>query len=309
MSTVLITGISGGLAQVTARQLLSQGHRVVGVDYRSISPARKKLPAGVELFQAAYNKTAIEDVFRRVRPEAVLHLGRVGNLAEDVEKRFELNVIGSQKLMNLCLTHGVKCLVVLSTFHIYGASPRNHTPISEEDPLRAGTEFPQLADAIQLDNMAFAWVYRHPEVRTVVLRPVHIVGPQLNNTMSRVLRLPAAPYIIGFNPMVQFIHQDDAAEAIIAAMKGNTAGMFNVAGAAVLPWKSALRLAGARPVPWAATLSRMAMRVLSNFPGYLVNFLKYPCVIGDAAFRREFNWEPKRNIAETLHSGREHHSG
>jgi len=121
VAAILITGFAGGLAQRTARLLLEKGREVVGVDYRPAPP----LP-GVTLYRASYNKTAIEDVFRRHSVESVLHLGRVGNLSEAMEKRFELNVVGTQKIMNLCLAHGVKSLVVLSTFHIYGAHPKNH---------------------------------------------------------------------------------------------------------------------------------------------------------------------------------------
>lgn len=65
------------------------------MDYRA-TPA----PAGVTVYQASYNKTAIEDVFRRHTFESVLHLGRVGNLSEEMEKRFDLNVIGTQKIMS-----------------------------------------------------------------------------------------------------------------------------------------------------------------------------------------------------------------
>src|SRR5439155_1906761 len=136
------------------------GEEVVGVDYRRV-PALD----GIATYRASYNKTAIEDVFRRHQPRSVLHLGRIGNLAEDAELRFEMNVVGTQKIMQLCLQYKAASLVVLSTFHIYGAHPRNHIPISEEDPLRSGPEFPEIADAIQLDNMATTWVHQHREVR------------------------------------------------------------------------------------------------------------------------------------------------
>src|SRR5262249_51912727 len=154
----------GGLAQRVAAMMMEAGDEVAGVDYR---PVHGDSVGAYPVFRASYNKTAIEDVFRKVAPKRVLHLGRVGNLSEPIEKRFELNVIGSQKLMSLSVQHGVESLVVLSTFHIYGAHPRNHVPISEDDPLRAGTSFPEIADAIQLDNMASTWIYKHPTVRTV----------------------------------------------------------------------------------------------------------------------------------------------
>lgn len=307
MATILITGMAGGLAQKVAARLLekNQGHAPVGVDYRPVpSPPPGGALAAMPIYQANYNKTFIEDIFRRHAPERVLHLGRVGNLKESVGKRFDLNVIGSQKIMNLCLQHGVKRLVVLSTFHIYGADPGNHIPISEEDPLRAGVDFPQLGDAIQLDNMASTWVYKHPQVRTVVLRPTNVIGPHIHNTMSNFLRLRRVPHLAGFNPMIQFVHEDDLVEAIVRAQEHDEScrGIFNVAGRGAVPWRTALERARARTFPIPSTLVSIYLRTFSGFPEYLVNFFKYPCVITDRAFRQAFSWEPRVSLEETLWS-------
>ena len=298
--TVLVTGIAGGLSQRVAERLLAAGQRVVGVDYRPIAALPPPLD-GVPTYRANYNKTAIEDVFRKHAIDAVLHLGRVGNLKEEMGKRFDLNVLGSQKLMNLCVQHGVKTLVVLSTFHVYGAHPRNHAPISEEDPLHAGTEFPQLADAIQLDNMASTWVWRFPEVRTVVLRPTNVVGASIHNTITKFLRQRTVPYVLGFDPMTQFVHEDDLADAVVAARSGDARGVFNVPGPAVLPWRTALEIVGARTLPVPGTVAALVLRA-RGFPGYLVNFYKYPCVIGGEALRSAFGWSPKVGIHQTLGS-------
>jgi UDP-glucose 4-epimerase len=298
VATILVTGIAGGLSQRVAETLLDRGDQPVGVDYRPVTSMPEKL-ANMPVHRASYNKTAIEDVFRWHPFDAVLHLGRVGNLREDVGKRFDLNVMGSQKLMNLCVQHKVKTLVVLSTFHIYGAHPRNHVPISEDDPLQAGHEFPQIADAIQLDNMASTWVWKHADVRTIVLRPTNVVGPTVFNTMSKFLRLPIVPHIIGFDPMTQFIHERDLADAIVASLDGDAKGVFNLGGPAVIPWKTALEIAEARTFPLPETLAAAYM-TFAGFPRYLLNFYKYPCVISDDAFRRTFGWKARVDIRTTL---------
>lgn len=302
MATILITGIAGGLAQCTARLLLADGHQVVGVDYRDVKPPLPDGLQGMTVCRAHYNKTIIEDVFRRTRFDAVFHLGRSGSFKESAGKRFDLNVVGSQKIMNLCVQHGVQSLVVVSTFHIYGAHPSNHIPIAEDEPLRAGIEFPQIADAIQMDNMATTWVFRHPEVRTVVLRPTNIVGPTIKNTMSEFLRLPRVPYLLGFNPMSQFVHEDDMARAVIAAWRSDKRGTYNVAGPAVVPWRTALDLCRARtfPLPW--PLTHFATQVFGRVPYYLINFFRYPCVISDRALRDATGWAPELSIEDTLWS-------
>lgn len=300
-STFLITGFAGGLAQNVAERLLATGHDVVGVDYRPVTELRAGLGA-VPVHRANYNKTAIEAVFKKHPIERVLHLGRVGNLSEAVGKRFDLNVVGTQKIMDLAVQASVRRVVVLSTFHIYGADPANHTPIAEDEPLRAGVEFPQLADAIQLDAMASTWVYRYPDARVAVLRPTNVIGPTISNTMSNYLRRPRVAKMVGFDPMWQFLHEDDLARAIVAAGCHEATGVFNLTGDGVVPWTRAAVMAGAGIVPIPSTMAHIAIRLLSAFPSYLINFFKYPCVITDRAFREAFGWAPEVPLDEALRS-------
>ena len=300
---VLITGMAGGLAQLAGAELARRGKEVIGVDYRPV-PGPLSFP--VTLYQANYNKTRIEDAFRRHRPMRVLHLGRVGNLKETSGKRFDLNVLGSRKLLDLCCKYEVRRLLVLSTFHIYGAHPSNHTPIYEDEPLRAGMDFPQIGDAIQLDNQAMLWIHSHPEVKPVLLRPTNVVGPHLRNAISTFLRLPTLPLMMGFDPMVQFIHEQDLITAICAATESDATGGFNVAGAPAMPWRAALRLTGARLIGVPAIMATAYLRLSSifgpSFPPYLINFFKYPCVIGDQAFRETFHWAHQVGEVECIRS-------
>jgi UDP-glucose 4-epimerase len=300
---VLITGIAGGLARMVGAELNDRGYQIVGVDYRR--PDRN-LGYEAVVYQANYNKTRIADIFRRHKPSIVLHLGRVGNLKERMGKRFDLNVIGSGKLMELCVEHAARRLVVLSTFHIYGAHPHNHTPIYEDEPLRAGLQFPQIADAIQLDNLALTWIWRHPEVKTALLRPCNVVGPKIHNAMSHFLRQKVIPTMIGFNPMVQFLHEDDLIAAIVAAAVSEGIGVFNVAGRSPVPWKVAIGWTSAMQIPiptMVASFYLKALRAIATaVPSYMVNFFKYPCVISDAKFRETFGWEPRVSEIETIRS-------
>jgi UDP-glucose 4-epimerase len=301
MARVLVTGIAGSLAQLTAARLRQAGHEVIGVDYR---PVHRLLAPEMKIYRANYNKTRIEDVFRRHKPERVLHLGRVGNLKERMNKRFDLNVVGSAKIMELCLKHEVEQLLVLSTFHIYGAHPHNHIPIYEDEPLRAPATFPQIGDAVQLDNMASQWVYRHRHMNVVVLRPCNVVGANISNAISTYLRHRAVFYLAGFSPMWQFIHERDMVTAIALACEKNTRGIFNVAGAGALPLVEALEITGARlipiPGPVADLAVRLGRRLAEVVPNYLLDFLRYSVIISDAQARQELGYRPTAGIEESI---------
>ncbi len=298
---ILITGIAGGLAQLVADALLARGHEIIGVDYRD---RPEGLRDDIVFYQANYNKTGIEDVFRRHPPRAVLHLGRVGNLKMTTGKRFDLNVVGSTKVLEQCLKHDVRKLVVLSTFHIYGAHPQNHIPISEQEPLRAGQSFPQLADAVQLDNQATQWVYQHRKLRTVVLRPCNVLGSHVHNAISQYFRQPTKIYLAGYNPMWQFVHEADMVRAIVLAYGDDKVGVYNVAGAGEVPIATALALAGGTVLPVPAPVASAYLRLRAGFgpalPPYLLDFLKYPCVISDARFRADFGYAPEVGLVHTI---------
>lgn len=289
---VLITGIAGGLARRVAQMMHERGYEVVGVDYR----AHDVLDFPSHVYRANYNKTKIEDIFRRHPPSCVLHLGRVGNLKQNIDKRFDLNVIGSRKVMDLSVRYGAHRLVVLSTFHIYGAHPHNHVPIYEDEPLRAGSEFPQIADAIQLDNQAVTFAYQHPELRTAILRPTNVVGPDITNAMSTFLRQPRAPVVMGFDPMTQFVHQEDLAETLVRMAEIDARGVFNVAGPKPIPWRTALDVVGTPQIPVpssvAYTYLKLAGLVTQTFPPYLIRFFKYPCVISTKKLEETLGWAP-----------------
>jgi UDP-glucose 4-epimerase len=298
--TALITGIAGGLARDVGRSLEARGYRIVGVDYRPADP----LDYPATIYQANYNKTKIEDIFRRHQPGVVLHLGRVGNLKESAGKRFDLNVVGSQKVMDQAVRYGARRLVVLSTFHIYGAHPLNHIPIYEDDPLRAGGDFPQIADAIQLDNLALNWIYRHPATKTVLLRPSNVVGAHQRNAISGFLRQRVIPVMLGFDPMTQFVHADDLRDAVLAVTEHDGVGVFNVTGVGAIPWREAVAITGARALPipssFAAAYLTVAGRFAPALPPYLVNFFKHACIISDTALRATFDWEPRIDQAEAV---------
>ena len=301
MATVLITGIAGSLARITAMALADRGDEVIGVDYRR---APVDLPRAITFYEASYNKRSIADVFRRHKPDAVLHLGRVGNLRVRRNKRFDLNVVGSAKIQEECVKHKVKRLVVLSTYHIYGAHPHNHVPILEDEPIRALQTVPQLSDAIQMDTQAATWTYRYRGLKTMVLRATNVIGPNINNTTSRFLRLRRIPYLAGYNPMWQFIYETDMVQALLLAVDSQDRGIYNVAGRGSLPFVEALKHTGVPLVPVPAPLLRPYVKLdpiaRKVIPTYLIDFMRYPVVIGDRRFRDSVGFSPEVGISDAV---------
>mgnify|MGYP000748510736 CR=1 FL=1 len=66
---------------------------------------------------------------------------------------------------------------------------------------------------------AQSFMWRHPDIETVILRPVHIVGPNIRNAPSNYLRIPRPWTLAGFDPMIQLLHEEDLCRAIALALR------------------------------------------------------------------------------------------
>jgi UDP-glucose 4-epimerase len=303
---ILVTGAAGGLASVVVHRL-ADDYDLVGVDPRAMRSGAREFPG--EFHQVDYRQRKMADVFRKHRFHALLHLGRVPVTARARKSlRYNLNVLGTRSLLDLSLKFGVKNVVVFSTFHVYGAHQHNHLQITEEDPLRASQIFSELSDAVELDNASTMFLLRYRErIRTVILRPANVVGHLIQNQISQLLRGQYCPVLLGYDPMMQFVHESDVAEALILALASDRAGIYNVAGEGVIPWSHAVRAAGSIPVPVPHLLAYPAFALASQigvyrFPKHLIDYFRYPTIISDKAFREEMGFAPGVTTMEALRS-------
>jgi UDP-glucose 4-epimerase len=299
---VLVTGIAGNLGRALAKQLHLET-RVIGVDRR---PFRDK-PKDIEHHQLDLRKARVEDLFRRYRPEALIHLGISHDPRMPFSEAHSFNVVGTQKILDSCVRHGVKKVVVLSSANVYGPLPNNSNFLAEETPLMAADRFSGVRDLIELDMYAQSFVWRHPEVETVILRPCNIVGPTVRNAPSNYLRLQRPLTVMGFDPMIQLIHEDDVAGVLMQALRPGSRGVYNVVGSGEVPLSVILRELGREPVAVPDFLLRPTLRRLFksgviSFPPEELDHLQYLCVVDGSRAARELGWVPRHSLRETIRS-------
>lgn len=302
---ILVTGAAGALAQQVINRLRDDYH-LVAVDFRE----QVYLGDDVPSYCIDFNKRVFEDLFRRYDFDGVIHLGRIMSSQLTRMRRYNANVLGTQKLLDLSHKYGIKRVIVLSTYHVYGASAYNPALIDEQAPLKGAGLSMDLIDSIELENLANIYLWRFPDLNITLLRPCNIVGPGVRNSISTLLASRHAPVLAGFSPMMQFIHIDDMADAIVLAYGHNERGVFNVAPDDWIAYQHALQLSGCSRVPIPSIppiLPRAIARVLGlkSFPSYLMSFFKYPVVIDGRVFRDTFNFKPKRPLKEIFRYYRE----
>ena len=291
---ILIIGIVGGLAQITARLILQRhpNWEVVGIDSRDTG--RVHPINGLKLITLRYSRGSFEKLFRENNFEVVYHLARFSHASlgqENLTKRLELSVMGTNRILEMGLRFNVKKLIVLSTFHVYGALSDNSIFLSEDSPLKASLKYPELLDVVEMDQIAtnYMWKYQR-EMSVVVLRPCNIIGNTIKNTMSRYLTNHLALRPIDYNPIFQFIHEFDMASVLERSVEELPTGIYNVATDEFISLREALDIAGGKGIPFSMALAGPINHALKyariKIPDYLIDYLKYSCLINNSALKK-----------------------
>lgn len=306
---ILVIGIAGGLAQITSRLLLQDNHEwtILGIDTRSVDnvPSHPRLTA----VSMKYSRGNFENLFRSNHFDAVLHLGRLSHSSNDsnqLARRLEISVMGTNRILEMCLRAEVKKVVILSTFHVYGALADNPVFISEDAPLQASIKHPELRDVVEMDQICTSWMWKHQnQLSTVVLRPCNIIGTQIQNAMSRYLTNPMALRPADYNPFFQFIHEFDMAQILGKSLTTLPTGIYNVAGSEFISLREALDLIGSKGFPFPISLADGLNQFLKFFngqvPSYLLDYLKFSCLIDNKHLKQHLGEDFLRfSIKESL---------
>jgi UDP-glucose 4-epimerase len=277
--------------------------KVVGVD----TDDWERRPAGVPFYRTDVRSRAFEDALRKEQPDAVVHLGTVRHFRGPETQRFDVNVRGTRKLLDHCRSYGVKKLVVLSTSYVYGALPDNPSFMAEDHPLLAGRNYPEIRDLVEVDSLATAFMWQYPDIRTSILRPVPTLGYYSDNSIVSYLRQSRVVVMMGFNPMLQFMHEEDLVEAVALALERRLRGIFNVTGPGEVPLRVAIRETGGRPLPLPEPvarplLARLFRLGLVRIPPGAIDYIKYPCTIAGERFARETAFRPLFGLKDSFRS-------
>jgi UDP-glucose 4-epimerase len=264
-------------------------------------------PEDINVHTLDLRKRGFENIFRTERPDAVVHLAFIRHFRIDPRVRHEVNVEGTQRLLDNCARYGVEQLVVLSSSYVYGAMAENPRYIREDHALNVSRTFPDLRDLAEVEGLVGTFLWRYPEIATSVLRPVNTLGYYVHSAIGNYFKLDVVPTVAGFDPMMQFIHEEDLSEAIVQALDHKLHGVYNVVGPGAVPLKTAIAAIGRRrvsvPEPLAHLLIRQLFRFkMYGFPPDAIDFIKYPCTVCGERFVRATGFQPLFSLEDTFAS-------
>jgi UDP-glucose 4-epimerase len=264
-------------------------------------------PRGVRVHVVDVRKKKFEDVIRTEMPTAIVHMGFIRHFRDDSTERHDVNVRGTKQLLDHCVHNGVQTLVVVSSGYVYGAFPENPYFMDEDSPLSASRSYPEIRDLVEVDTLASAFLWRYPHIQTSVLRPVNVLGYYVHSMIGQYLRQARVPTVMGFDPMMQFIHEEDLSEAIARALEQRIQGVFNVTGPGEVPLHTAIAETGgsAWPIPeplLRPMFSRLFSMGLIPYPPGALDYLKFPITLSGSRFVESTSFRPLFGLEETLRS-------
>lgn len=222
-------------------------------------------------------------IVRATQVDTVVHTFLVlDSSAVSGRQLHETNVIGTMNLLAAASASGssVRHIVVKSSSVVYGSHPADPAWFTEETP-RSRPPRNRLERSIcEVESYVRDFAEENPAVRVTLFRFANVLGADIDTPLSRNLSKGILPCIAGYDPLVQFIEEDDVVRAVSFAVDQQLAGTYNVSGDGKLPVSEVASIAGAFRLPVSPFFTRRAVAPLVatrliSFPQELEELLRY----------------------------------
>ncbi len=303
---VLVTGISRDIGRRFARAAAGDPsiERVIGVD---VIPPRGDI-GDVSFVRADIRNPVIAKVLAKEDVDTVVHMSVIATpgSAGGRGTMKELNVIGSMQLLAACQkSTTVDRLVVKSTTTVYGSSPRDPAMFTEDMGPKRLPSSGYAKDVYEIEGYVRGFARRRPDVDVTMIRAANVIGPHVSSPLTSYFRLPVIPRVLGFDPRLQFLHEDDLMRVLTHAATRAVPGTFNVAGDGLLTLAQAVRRLGTPSVAMPRFAvgrlgATMRQARLSDFSPEQLGFLTYGRGVDTTRMRSVLGFEPSFTTAEAF---------
>lgn len=304
---VAVTGASSFLGSELIRllDLDPSVERIIALDIRRPPLTADKVEYHmVDLTQPTVDGD-LARILGRERVDTLVHAAFLSHPTHATEWAHELEDVGTMHVLNACAELNLAQFVLCSTTMVYGAAPNNPNFLSEDHELRGqrGSRF--VNDKVRAEKQVARFRDENPSVRVTVLRFAPLLGPTVSNFFTRFFARPIAPVMMGYDPLMQFVHERDAVTALALVIRRRVAGVYNIVAPGVLPYSTVRALLGRLPVPIPHFIARPLSRALwvtqiFESPPSFLDRLRFLCVASGDRASRELGFVPKHDIRRTL---------
>lgn len=303
---IAVTGIASFLGSRVLRALADTigGKAVVAVDIAVPEPALGVRHRAIDLTDPASGQTLL-DALREEKAATVVHAAMLTDPSRDGTYGHELESIGTLNVLAAAAAAGVGHVVLRSFTAVYGAHGRNPAFLTEDRPLQPNLSLGWARDKLETEQHAASFARRYPGMKVTVLRFAPLFGPGVRTFYTAVFDHRLVPVLMGYDPLVQLLHPDDALAAFIGAIDDRVAGVFNVVPARPIPLLAALHLAAKVPVPIPHPLAYPAADLLwaagrAGAPAGFIDFVRFPIIADGDKARHELGFTARYSSREAL---------
>ena len=260
---VLVTGLGtfwgGRLAQMIERD--PDVDVIVGLDRFEPTIALER----TEFVRSDASYSILARIVRAAQIDTILHTFLVVDSTQMSGRTLhEINVIGTMNLLAAASApdSSVRNVVVKSSSLVYGASPEDPVWFKETSRRSHAPKTKVEKSLLEVEGYMRDFAEDNPHVCVSLLRMSNVLGPDITTPLSTALELPLVPSIFGFDPRLQFVHEDDVLRAILFALEQDLPGIYNVAGDGLVPWSEVAAICGKRLAPISPYFTELAVEPL-----------------------------------------------
>ncbi len=305
MATILVTGAATWVGGRLVQRLEGRPDTTV-VPVDELKP---RVAFATPLLKASLDTLEFARSVIDLRPDVVIHLQTLDRIAElgRVRSR-EGMVLGAQALFGAISRVGtVRQVVVKSDTAIYGAGPRHPSILDESTEVAERTTHRYERNLEEVERFVADVAKKMPHVDFTVLRFVGIFGEAVGNGISHYLRMQTVPTVLGWDPRIQLIHEDEAVRAVLHALDNPVPGTFNVAAEGQLYLSRILRLGRRRVRPIPRPQFERALRVLGASEvakqRHLLSMLHHGRVVDTTRMREILGFSSMLDCRQTVLAG------
>jgi UDP-glucose 4-epimerase len=277
---VLITGLGSFWGGRVAQALEDNPDVdvILGLDTREPNVPLER----TEFVRADQSYSILNRIVKATQVDTILHTFLVVDSTRvSARQLHEQNVIGTMNLLAAAGSPGssVRQVVVKSSTLVYGSSWQDPTWFREEMPRVGPARSRVERSLVEVETYLRDFAEDNPHVTVTLLRFANVVGTDIVTPFTKALQMPLVPCIFGFDPLFQFVEEDDVVRSIDYVTRTGLPGIYNVAGDGRLPWSEVAAICGKRLIPLPPIATELAAAPLARLnvelPQELLDLLRY----------------------------------
>lgn len=303
---VLVTGGNGFLGRSVVRGLADSPdvELVVGTD---LALPAEATPGAVHEVVDVTDAAAVDAAVGRHEVDTVVHLASIVNPGPGMsdELAHRVDVGGTRHVIDACLAHDVRRVVVSSSGAAYGYHADNPAWITEDQPVRGNDAFTYSRHKRLVEEMLATTREEHPGLEQVVLRIGTILGRTVDNQITDLFRKKRLLRIAGSDSPFVFIWDEDLVAIVLLAVTGEQTGIFNVAGDGAMTVREIAAALGKPTLPVPEPLLRGVLAVakplrLTQYGPEQTKFLQFRPVLDNTRLKEVMGFRPTRTTREAF---------